>query len=97
MEASRPRATSRHIKLDCVEHRFFAFRRSAVVEPQVIGEIPQVKGPILLFIAAFGHQQHFAELNHSRERRAPFSKQRKIVDKPTQRLVDLIEPANHDH
>src|ERR1700722_7351990 len=47
--------------------------------------------------AAFGHLQHFTELDHSRERRAPVSKQRKVVDKPTQRLVDLIESANRDH
>ena len=37
-------------------------------------------------------QVHFTELDHSRERRAPVSKQRKVVElKPTQRLVDLIE------
>jgi hypothetical protein len=62
----------------------------------MIGDIPQVKGPILLFIAVFGHYQHCAKLNHSKERRAPVSKQRKIVDKPTRRLVDLIANCGRD-
>jgi HSP20 family protein len=31
------------------------------------------------------------------QRRPPFGKEREIVDKPAQRLIDLIEAANHHH
>jgi hypothetical protein len=33
-------------------------------------------------VLAFGRKQHFAELNHSKEHRALFSKQPKVVNKP---------------
>jgi hypothetical protein len=49
------------------------------------------------FASGFGRQQCFAKSNHSKERRAPLSKQRKVIDKPTQRLVNLRESADHDH
>jgi len=70
------------MRLDCVEHMTFDLRRT-IVEPQVIREIPEMNDPVF-WLAVFGHQQHFAEPNHSKECRAPFGKERKVVDKPTQ-------------
>ena len=81
--------TSSHI----VEHP----RRAKIVRRRIIGEITEMNGRSLPFTAEFGHQQDLAKPNHSKERRAPLRKQRKVIDEPTQRLIDLIERADHDH
>src|SRR5580704_8465857 len=94
LQRSRPCATSRSITSSSA---FLPSWDSTVAGLQMIREIPEMDGPNCVLAAAFGHKQHFAELDHSRKRRAPFSKQSKVVDKPTQRLVNLIESSNHDH
>jgi hypothetical protein len=67
------------------------------VGSRTIGEIMEMNSRGFSFASGFGHQQCFAKSNHSKESRAPLSKQRKVIDKPTQRLVNLREYANHDH
>src|SRR3984957_11149266 len=76
-----------------VEH----LHRGRIVRPRTIGEITEMNSRSFPFASGFGHQQCFAKSNHSKERRAPLSKQREVIDKPTQRLVNLRECADHDH
>ena len=64
---------------------------------RMIGEMTEVNGHSVPFASGFGHQQHLTKSSHSKERRAPLSKQRKVINKPTQRLVDLIECPDHNH
>src|ERR1700734_1154767 len=68
-----------------------------IVWPRTIDEITEMNSRSSPLASGFWHQQCFAKSNHSKESRAPLSKQRKVIDKPTQRLVNLRECANHDH
>jgi hypothetical protein len=52
----------RHITPDYLEQRFLALWDSTVAGLQMIREIPEMDGPNCVLVAAFGHQQHFAEL-----------------------------------
>ena len=70
-------ATSCHI----VEH----FHGGRIVRRQMIGEITELNGRSPPFASGFGHHQDFTKSNHSKQRRAPLSKQLKVIDKPTQR------------
>src|ERR1700735_3981560 len=89
MAATPVSAASCHI----VEH----LHQGRIVRPRTIGEITEMNSRGFPFASGFGRQQCFAKSNHSKERRAPLSKQRKVIDKPTQRLVNLRECADHDH
>src|ERR1700721_895441 len=82
-------AASCHI----VEH----LHRGRIVRRRTIDEITEMNSRSFPFASGFGHPQCFAKSNHSKECRAPLSKQRKVIDKPTQRLVNLRECADHDH
>src|SRR3984957_1023184 len=81
--------TSCHI----VEH----LHHGTIARPRPIDEITEMNSRSFPFASGFGHQQCLAKSNHSKESRAPLSKQRKVIDKPTQRLVNLRECANNDH
>jgi hypothetical protein len=66
LAAVLPRTTSRHITLDYLEQLFLALWDSAVAGLQMIRETPEMDSPNCVLAAAFGHKQHFAELDHSR-------------------------------
>src|SRR3984957_4817367 len=76
-----------------VEH----LHRGRIVRRRTIDEITEMNSRSFPFASGFGHQQCFAKSNPSKECSAPLSKQRKVIDKPTQRLVNLRECADHDH
>jgi hypothetical protein len=78
MAATPVSAASCHI----VEHP----HQGRIVRPRTIGEITEMNSRGFPFASGFGRQQCFAKSNHSKERRAPLSKQRKVIDKPTQHL-----------
>jgi hypothetical protein len=64
------KAASAHI----VEH----LHQGRIVRPRTIDEITEMNTRSFPFASGSGHQQFFAKSNHSKERRAPLGKQRKV-------------------